>query len=527
MSHEKIVLRALLRGVAFRQGVSAAGAIVARAAAVSGAVLIAWALLTAVLPVPLPLAPLAEAIGGALVLTFLLLSWRLRPALAQAAQLADQRGGLSDRLSTALELLERPVPPLGLARLQISDALAVSHTVTPRTVVPLRVPRDAALAAAAVVVLLVWARLLAGWSLPATPSARVSAAIHREGQAIAGVGRQLEAAARSRGLPETQRAAPRLEALGQRLESSRIDRQQALGLLRDADRQLSAEQQQVERQLDAALSQSRTGGATSQTPTAPGTETPAQRLERLSAAVRQVRQLTGQLERGGSPVTPQQLSTQLQALSDSLDQMNAPVSTQQTVAKARQEAAAGHPAAASGALNDAIEDLQDMEQMAGDDEMLGEASKDVQSSTSRVADAAPAGGSDTTTDAKASPNAPAPQASGPNAPTAPSDDTGPPAPPGPNQGSLPGKGTGGHLGAPTARIHATRTDVHLSGVQGEGPSTIKEIVAPGQAGTSRLPAGRPSPDVTREIDRAMSQAPLPPAYLTLIRQYFETLGGTP
>jgi len=128
---------------------------------------------------------------------------------------------------------------------------------------------------------------------------------------------------------------------------------------------------------------------------------------------------------------------------------------------------------------------------------------------------------------RSSKSAPPPTASGPNAPTEPSSDAGPPAPPGPNQGSLPGKGTGGRLGAPSPRIRATRAEEHLPGIQGEGPSTIKEIVAPGQAGASRLPAGRTSPAVTREIDRAMSQAPLPPAYLTLIRQYFETLGGTP
>jgi len=527
MTHEATVLRALLRRVAFRLGVAAASRTVARAAAASGAALVLWALLTAVVPVPFPLAQLAGGIGGALALAFVALSWRCRPSLAQAAQTADRRAGLADRLSTALELLGRPAPPLGLSRLQIADAMAVSHTVIPRAVAPLRVPRDAALAAAACVVLLVWARFLVGWSLPATPSARVATVIRYEGQAIVDVGRQLEAAARSQGLPETQRMAPRVEELGQRLESSRIDREQALGLLRDADRQLSAAQQQVERQLNAALSPGRTGGTASQTPTPEGSETAAQRLERLTAAVRQVRQLTGQLERGGSPVDPRQLSTQMQALSDSLDQMNAPVSAQQNVATARKEAAAGHLAAASGALNEAIENLQDMEQMAGDDEMLGEATTDVQASASRVAEASPPGGSNVAPETGSSTTAPPPQASGPNPPTAPSDEAGPPAPPGPNQGSLPGKGTGGRLGAPSPRLRGTRTEVHLSGMQGEGPSTIKEIVAPGQGGTSRLPAGHPSPQVTREIDRAMSQAPLPPAYLTLIRQYFETLGGTP
>ena len=522
-----MVLRALLRRIARRSGIAAAGTRTARAAAACGALLVLWALVTSVFPVPFPLPRLAAGAAAALALAFVVLSWRLRPSLAQAAQLADRRAGLADRLSTALELLGRSTPPLGLSRLQIANAMAVSHTVVPRAIVPLRIPREAALAAAACAALFAWAHFLAGWALPASPSARVAAVIRSEGQALAGAGRELQAAARSRGLPETRRMAPQVQALGQRLESSPTDRQQALGLLRDADRQLSAAQQRVEQQLNAAFPPNRAGGRASQAPAGAGGETAAQRLERLNAAMREVRQLTGQMQRGGSPVDPRQFSTQMQALSDSLDQMNAPVSTQQKVAKARQEAASGHLAAASGTLNDAIADLQDMERMAGDDEMLGEATREVQASASRVADTAPAGGgSDAPPQAGASQTVPPPQASGPNAPTQPTDEAGPPAPPGPNQGSLPGRGTGQQLGTPTARLRATRTQVHLPGTQGEGPSAIKEIVAPGQAGASRLPAGRPSPQVSREIDRAMSQAPLPPSYLTLIRQYFETLGGT-
>jgi hypothetical protein len=233
------------------------------------------------------------------------------------------------------------------------------------------------------------------------------------------------------------------------------------------------------------------------------------------------------MEQGGSPVDPGALSAQMRALSDSLDQSgDAPASARQNIARAQKELSQGHTAAASGALNDALQDLQDMEGMVGDEEMLGNASKDIRSSASRVAEQPPSGGADNSPQAAASPNAPAPQASGPNAPVE-SDEPGPPAPPGPNQGSLPGQGSGRGLGAPTPRLRIAKTPVTVPGVQGQGPSTVREIVAPGRVLSPQIAPSTPSPAVARETDRAMSQAPLPPAYVTLVREYFEMLGGSP
>ncbi|HYM69447.1 MAG TPA: hypothetical protein VEZ44_07610 [bacterium] len=527
MTHEAIELHALLHRIAVRTGIAAAWGIVARAGAAAGGGLLLWALATMIVPVPFPLGRSAVALGAILAATWSVLVWRCRPSASVAAQIADRRAGLCDRLSTAVELLARSPQPAGLARLQVADAVIAAQGVEPRAVAPLRVPRETWLAGAACLLLLLWAHFLVGWSLPATPAAKALAVVHREGQSVIAAGRRLEAVGRSQALPEAQRLAPQVQALGRRLEGPRVDREQALGLLRDVGRQLGAAQDLLQRQLDASLPQTNAPGASSRPTSAAQAGADGQRLQRLDAAVRQVRALTGQLERGGAPVDPQSLSTQLRALAESLDQMNAPVSTRERINQARQEAAQGHLSAASGSLNEAMQDLQGLERMVGDEQALGDARQNVQQSAARIAEQGPLGGANVPVSGEPSPSAPPPQASGPNPPSGTTDETGAPPPPGPNQGSLPGQGTGPQLGAATPRLQGTRVQVHVQGVPGEGPSSMREIVAPGQGGTSRLPAGRPPAAVAHELDRAMSEAPLPPTFLQLVRQYFETQGGTP
>jgi len=527
VTRDVLELRWLLRGIAIRLGIAAASRVLSRAAAVAGGALLLWALLTAIVPVPFPLGPVAAALAGALVVAGFVLTWRLRPPLGIAAQIADRGAGLADRLSTAVELLARPAPLSGLARLQVADAVERSQGVAARAVAPLQVPGDAWIPAVMCVLLAGWAVFLAGWSLPATPAARTVAAIHREGESLLAIGRRLETVGRSGGLPEARRVAPLVQAFGRRLESPRIDREQALGLLRGAGRDLTAAQAQVQRQLDAALPQGRPAG------TPPGAAPSAQRgaesqaLQRLDAAVRQVQSLTGQLQRGGAPVDPQTLSTQLRALSDSLDDMNVPVSARQSVERARRDAAQGHLAAASRSLGDALQDLQGFERMLGDEQEIGDARQDVQRSASRLAAQGPLGGADLPVQGEPSPNAPPPTAPGPNPPSPSADQAAAPPPPGPNQGSLPGQGTGPGTGAPTGRLGGTRTPEQLNGIVGSGGSAMKEIVGPGRAGASGLSPTRLPANAARQIDQAMSQTPLPPAYLVLVRQYFETFGGAP
>src|SRR5579864_2990904 len=119
----------------------------------------------------------------------------------------------------------------------------------PRTAAPVPFPRGLWPAAACVGALLVWAHFLQGWSIPGWPAARNAVVIRSEGRALTAIARQLEAAARTQGLPEARRAAPDLQALGRQLSGPRVSRQSALGLLADASRQLQAAENRVARRL--------------------------------------------------------------------------------------------------------------------------------------------------------------------------------------------------------------------------------------------------------------------------------------
>jgi hypothetical protein len=77
------------------------------------------------------------------------------------------------------------------------------------------------------------------------------------------------------------------------------------------------------------------------------------------------------------------------------------------------------------------------------------------------------------------------------------------------------------------RLRGTPHPEHLEGILGAGPATVQEIIGPAVRGGSQLPAARMPAAVPRELDRAMERDPLPPAYITIIRQYFENGGGAP
>ncbi len=526
MTHEALELAALLRGIARRLATIATWRRLARGAAWGAGVLVAWAIATMVFPVPLPLGRVSLVLAALLLGAYpviLRLSW---PSALDAARITDRRAGLQDRLSTAVELLAQSPQPPGLGRLQVADAVAAVQDLEPSRVAPLRAPRDAGLALIGGLALLLWSLFLSGWSLPATPAARALAVVHREGRSITEAGRRLEALGTSQALPEARRFGPQLRALGERLQGSRMDRERALGLVQDLNHQLGATQDLLHRQLDASLPQVQGPGGR-RAPAASQSASGGDRLQRLAAAVRGVRGLTGQLERGGQPVEPQMLSREMRALADSLDQMNAPVSARQRVVQARREASQGHLSAAAGSMNDALQDLEGLERMAGDAEALGDARQSMQHAATSIAKSGPlGGGSNARVPETPSSSTSSPQASGPNAPSIDENGTTPP-PPGPNQGSLPGLGTGPQLGAAAPRLQGTHVPEHLGGTPGQGPSTTRLVVAPGQTGASRVAAGRLPASVAHELDRAVSEAPLPPAYILMVRQYFQTEGGAP
>jgi hypothetical protein len=512
----------LLAPVVRRLAVTAAARWLARAAAATGAALLAWALLTAFVPVPFPLmrmlpwiaAGLAAGAAGAV-------RW-YRPALLAAARVADGRASLEDRLGTAVDLLGRPGTPAPLARLQIADALAAATRLDARAVAPLRMPREGAPALAVCLALAAWAWLGQGLAVPGTPAGRMAATIHREGRTLVDIGRRLDATARAAQLPASRRTAPAVQESGRRLEEPRVGWDEAMAQIRDVVRQLQAAQDEVRRRIDEAMTAGRAARPATGPPGAPqGRPQPAQ----IEAARLALEDLANALQSGsGRGLTNQELARRLGALSDSLDQLGGPPATRRAVDRARRAAQSGQRGAASAALGEAIQDLQGLERMLGDEQALGDTKRQVQQSGERIARAAGGSGTARSSDSPGRDTSPS-AASGPN-PVSPGGEEATPPPPGPNQGSLPGQGTGGRLGAPTPRLGGTRSQSRLQGLPGTGTTQVREIVGPGRAAPAQQPAAQPPADVAHEIDRALGQDPLPPAYLTLVRKYFET-GGTP
>lgn len=524
MTPEARELHRRLRPVVRRLAIAAAGRLLVRAVIVTAAGLLVWAVLAAIVPVPFPLPRLAPPLAAALAVGALAaVRWR-RPTVLAAARVADRRAGLADRLGTAVDLLARAERPAGLRALQIRDALSAAAVLEPRAVAPIRPPKDVWLALLLCFALAGWGRFGAGLAIPGTPAGRMAAAIHREGRALVDLGRRLEETGRARRLPETLRAAPAVQEAGRRLEAPRIGWDEAVGQVRDVVRQLQAAQDTVRRRINEAMAAGRADR--------PGSGAPERSADRQSvqaqgieAARFALEDLAGALRNGtGSGMSAEELARRLRALSDSLDQLGAPPGVRAGVDRARRAAESGQRAASAAAMAEALQDLQGLERMLGDEQALGDARRQAQQSEARIAQAGRGGGT-----ARSGPQAgletSPPTASGPN-PVTPGDGTVPP-PPGPNQGSLPGRGTVEHQGVPTPRLGGTRTESRLEGLPGPGTTGVREIVGPGRAAPAQRAAGRPPADVVHELDRALSQDPLPPAYVTLVRRYFETLGGAP
>jgi hypothetical protein len=509
------VLRALLRRTALRLAVAAAVRGLARLSAALALGVLGWALASLIFPIPVPLRELAVCGAGGLLPAGAFLMWRRWPALPRAARIADARLGLADRLSTALELLDRHQALRGLARLQVADAAEAASGVRPRGAAPVRWPRELWVTLGSVAAIALWAQFLRGFAVPGMPAARTAAVIHFEGRSLSAVARRLESTSRARGLPEARRAAPGLRDLGQQLQGSRVTRSDALRLLQDAGRRLAAAQSRIERRLGAPAP------GTSGEPSAGRPPSAGPDSTRLQQSLRELETLAGRLR--AEPGAPRDdIAQRLGEVARSLEQMNAPISTREALAAARRALDRGRPGAAAAALGDALQDVEGMDRMLSDEQAVGEARRQVEKSAERVAKGGPIG-SDRRTEAQASPDSTSrPEAPGPNPPAQGPEDAAPP-PPGPNQGSKPGQGRGGRMGPPAPRLGGTRVEQHLSGRQGEGTMITRELLAPGRAAATALPAVRVPTDVAHANDRALAQNPLPPAYRALVREYFREL----
>jgi len=520
MNEEARGVHEVLARVSFRLAVGIVLGRTVRAAAAASVLALIWALATVAVPIPPPPPRAGAALLLVLLASFPVLVWLWRPSRLAAARAVDGRLGLADRLSTAVELLAQPEAPRGLARVQIVDALRAAWRFSPAAAAPVRFPRETWAFLAACAGLALWAHFLAGWSVPGWPAARTAGVIHREGQSLVTLGQRLESQGQARGLPETRRAAGLLQDLGHRLQDPRTSRSAALAMLGGAGRQLRSAQEAVRRRLGAAAPAGNKGNAVAEAPSAGTSPNDADRLE---GALRELQSVTQQLREEGTHETPAHLAFRLRGVVESLDRMRVPPASRDVVSAARRALEEGRLSAATSALGDAAQDLRGMERMLGDAQGVGEAGRLVQRSADQIAAGGPLGNGLRSGERELSGAAPPQSAPGPNPPTASgARETAPP--PGPNQGSLPGQGAGRPLGAATPRLGEHGVEERLSGIPGEGPAITRDLLAPGRGGTSRLPAVRPPADVAHANDRAIAREDLPPAYVTIIRRYFEALG---
>jgi hypothetical protein len=440
---------------------------------------------------------------------------RSRLPLLAVARTVDVRLGLADQLGTAVDLLERPRPPGGLAALQVARALEVGRRIDLAAACPLRVPREAVPSALAWALVALWMVLPAAHLGLGTPGVRVDPVLSREGGVLRSVGEDLASRSRAAGLPESRRAAERVSAVGRQLERSGRSRAEALALLGKVGADIRAAGASLERRVTRMLGSRRP----------PEGRVPSERvLQELGwadQALRTVQAVDEALSGKASSGSSRELARQLRDLGTALQRSGAPEALRRTIDRARRDLEAGSPHAASQALGESLQDLRALARMLGDMRGLEEAQRAVAGSSRHIAGAPPASADRGGREAEPSPPGPSAASRVPGPiPPALEPGEGTPPPPGPHQGSLPGQGRGGGLGTRTPRLGGTHVPVRISGSAAGGPAVVREVVGPGRVTSAVRRAGALPADVAHELDATLEQDPLPPAYRTVVERYF-------
>lgn len=170
-----------------------------------------------------------------------------RVSLMDAAQLADQRLGLKERLSSGIDFMERgPGDPMTAA--QLADAAEHSSRLRATEVFPFRVPREAKFFAAS---LLLLCGLVFVPELSVFQSSKVraeKAAMKQEGERIEKLAKDTRKRAAQRNADITKRIAANMQALGKEMRRGRISKKQAMLKMG----RLTKEMKEAQRQLAVA-----------------------------------------------------------------------------------------------------------------------------------------------------------------------------------------------------------------------------------------------------------------------------------
>jgi hypothetical protein len=481
-------------------------------AAAGGAVL--WTLLGTIVPLPVPpllLLLIGLAAAGAAVLVRGMVPVR---DLAPAARTADAELGLAERLSTAVDLVAGRIPATALADRVLRDAAWSARAAYPAARLRPIAPVRTRWAVAAVALALLIGFYLPGFTLPATPARDTAARIQREGRRLEDVARRLEQMGRTERAPQARRTAPEVRALGQRLQSERVDRTTALARIAALERRL----QSVRRELGRRIAETLNPEAPASVP-----ESLFRPSATLDQSVRQLRQLAARLSQSeGTDGERADLLQQLAGLAESAE-AELPPQTRQKLEEARRQAASGNPRGASEILSDALQEVEGLRAVMADENALRMTERELAESSLRIARGR--GGEESGAEARRGETESIPPgAAARRLPQQEGEVTGVPPPRGAEEGSTPGQGQiDEKLGAPAPRLEASTERSRVRGQEGEGQFQTSEILGPGRPQGARAREVAAAPLLVRRADEHLARARIPADLRAVVRRYFMLL----
>lgn len=177
------------------------------------------------------------------------IGWTRRITPQVAAQIADEKGGLKERLSTAVELAASPTRSQ-IAEVQISDAAEHARQLNVSQVLPWRTPKQLRYVAAAAVV------LAAAVFVPELPifhskQERLDAQVMKnEGSRLQKVAKQVEAKLKEKKEKESndeilRKVAKEMQKLGKDQARARVSKKQAMLAMNDLQKQIKEEENKL------------------------------------------------------------------------------------------------------------------------------------------------------------------------------------------------------------------------------------------------------------------------------------------
>jgi hypothetical protein len=454
--------------------------------------------------------------------------WSLPPL--KAARYFDLRFRLKERLSTALEVGQRPGPiPSEIIDHQLQDALAASNKVSLRRDLPFRYNLgEAAIGVLFVLLLgLVWFR---GdhWFLAGQQSRAVEQAVDEQAAQIEEIIEQIEA---NEALSETQKqelTAPLNEALQSLQENPSLE--SSVSMLTTTGEELQALSDPQSQQMSQALAEAGNQLAGQEGSPLQGVGQELARGNYVSAASQLQNLDVGELSRAEQ----QQLADQLEGMADALQSTNPGLAEQ--LRQAAEALRNGDTAGAQQALQRAAESLARAGQQVTFSQTASQAASQLQQGAGEVL-AAGGGGQQGSQTGQNQPGGPGSsqgeQANGSAGSGAGQGSGTGESPTGDEAGSSPipqdnGPGDGGETSyeqiyAPTLLGGESGPQMDLPGSDDEGEVIGQGPTTPGDPGTSLVPYSEVYSQYEQIKNQAIENGEIPVQFSEIIKDYFDSL----